>query len=245
MAETYPSSTFIGDNESMQDFLDSLDRIGRIPIFISLESVSLERHRINIMTVSIPAHNHIYLIDVHTLQHDAFNIPSSNGATFRHVLQSSWTPKVLYDLRKASAILFHTYGIRMKCVTDIQLLELASRPSDVPTMLLTLESALRAYGAWTHVEHMLWDEVRYDAWMRCGNSEHGPAFQVLLERPLHPDIKAFCMHEVLYLPRLRLLFLRMLGEEWVDAVKTASARRVTESTMYPLTSDSDEDEDPF
>jgi hypothetical protein len=100
-------------------------------------------------------------------------------------------------MRRPSLVLFRIFGIHMQDVTDIHLLGLASRPASDHVMLLSIKSALRSYAGMAAVEHMHWGQVRYDARMRCGNSEHGRASGVLLPRPLHPDIVEFCVQYLL------------------------------------------------
>ena len=64
---------------------------------------------------------HVYLFDVVALGHAAFTTGLAD------ILQAPTPTKLFYDVRRDSEALFHQFGVRLKGVCDMQLLEIANR----------------------------------------------------------------------------------------------------------------------
>jgi exonuclease 3'-5' domain-containing protein 1 len=62
---------------------------------------------------------------VHTLGERAFNTARASKKTLKDILQEKKIPKVFFDVCNDSATLFAHFGVALKGITDIQLMESA------------------------------------------------------------------------------------------------------------------------
>lgn len=100
-------------------------------MYIDLEGVNLCRDgSLSIFTLLIdtgtPTMN-VYLIDVHSLGSQAFNTAGIKRKTLKNILQDETISKVFFDVRNDSDALFSHFGVALKGVEDIQLMESATR----------------------------------------------------------------------------------------------------------------------
>jgi exonuclease 3'-5' domain-containing protein 1 len=72
----------------------------------------------------------VRLIDVLTLGRSTFTAASKNGKTLKSILEDPDIPKCAWDVRNDADALWALYNVGLAGVTDIQLLENASRASD-------------------------------------------------------------------------------------------------------------------
>ena len=70
------------------------------------------------------------IIDVLVLGKQAFTTASNNGATLKSILENIDIPKCIWDVRNDADALWALYQVGLAGVTDIQLLENASRAGD-------------------------------------------------------------------------------------------------------------------
>jgi exonuclease 3'-5' domain-containing protein 1 len=98
-------------------------------IFIDLEGVDLSRHgAIGIMQILVLPSPVVHLVDIFTLQQQAFDTSVSDRASLRTILECKDYPKVFFDVRNDSDALYSHFQINLQGVIDLQLLEYASRP---------------------------------------------------------------------------------------------------------------------
>ncbi|KAF2135225.1 uncharacterized protein K452DRAFT_334717 [Aplosporella prunicola CBS 121167] len=123
--------TVVDTTELLKSFLD---RILMIPspcapsLYIDLEGVNLSRHgSISILQVLLLGEEHVYLIDIYRLGPQAFTTVGKNALSLRQVLESDTIAKAVFDVRNDSDALYHHYGIQLKRMHDIQLMEVATR----------------------------------------------------------------------------------------------------------------------
>ena len=120
--------------DSFPALLYLLDMIGDLPadapsLFIDLEGTKLGRHgTMSIISFYLTPANTAYLIDVYSLGEAAFTTTNSKTTSLTTILESSAIPKVIFDIRNDSDALFGLYGISVKGIKDLQLMELATRP---------------------------------------------------------------------------------------------------------------------
>ncbi|KAF8986380.1 hypothetical protein BDQ17DRAFT_1376178, partial [Cyathus striatus] len=99
-------------------------------IAVDLEGINLSREgRISIMQITAEGSSTVWLIDITTLDATAFNHVDANGRSLKGVLESLDIMKAFYDVRSDSDALYNLYGVFMRNVYDIQLLEVACRRS--------------------------------------------------------------------------------------------------------------------
>ena len=79
------------------------------------------------MTVLAEPREKVYLIDVTTLGREAFDAVGSDGRNLRNILESNEIIKVFFDIRNDSDALYSLYGIHVRGIWDLQLMELATR----------------------------------------------------------------------------------------------------------------------
>jgi len=68
-----------------------------------------------------------YLIDVHVLGENTFDVKDIHGSSLRGVLEDSLVPKAVSDIRSVSLALYNHFGFCVNGVIALQLLELATR----------------------------------------------------------------------------------------------------------------------
>jgi len=125
--------------------------------------------------------------------------------------------------------LFHLYGIDMKGIFDLQLLELAVRHSlNRPTRLLNgLGRSIESYVA----PPRDWSRVK-DAGIALFDPKRGGSYSVFEQRPLDPRILSYCAQDVALIFKLEAALkgsLGMWGNNWLSRVTVASTGRVSEA----------------
>jgi hypothetical protein len=74
------------------------------------------------------ASSQTFIIDVYTLGATAFSKAASDGmTTLKTILESPIIPKCMFSVRNDSATLYYGFGVGVRCIYDVQLLEVASR----------------------------------------------------------------------------------------------------------------------
>jgi len=112
-------------------------------LYIDLEGQNLSRNgTIALLTLYVSPWQIVYLVDIYSLQTSTFSTPAiainqmstSSGsdsvapqATLKSILESATIPKVFFDVRNDSDALFAHYAIKLSCVHDLQVMELATR----------------------------------------------------------------------------------------------------------------------
>lgn len=129
MATPAPSPTLISSLPDLRVFLSSIHQPSTL--YLDLEGNNLSRNgTLSIMTILVYPTGVTSLIDVQTLGNSAFITASSNGKTLKAVLEDPHMSKCLWDVHNDADALWAHYQIRLAGVTDLQLLENASRTGD-------------------------------------------------------------------------------------------------------------------
>lgn len=98
------------------------------PSIVNLESVNLFRHdSISIIQIRTIPTNSTYLVDVNTIQTEAFSAVATNWHTFKSMRESEAILRACFDIRNDSDALFDLYHVKVAGICDIQLMELATR----------------------------------------------------------------------------------------------------------------------
>jgi exonuclease 3'-5' domain-containing protein 1 len=100
-------------------------------MYIDLEGVDLCRDgSLSILTLLIDTETptiRVSLLDVHLLGSQAFNTTGIKQRTLKDILQDEKIPKVFFDVRNDSDVLFAHFGVALQGVEDIQLMESATK----------------------------------------------------------------------------------------------------------------------
>ncbi|KXJ86435.1 ribonuclease H-like domain-containing protein [Microdochium bolleyi] len=229
------TSKLIATPEALAQFLSELVSSSPAALYIDLEGHWLSRRGcLDIITILAHPHGTIHLIDVYTLQDAAFTTSSvpataSSVLTLKSILEDSSYPKYLWDVRNDADALQNHYGIRLRGVTDLQLLETAAR--SFVTAAAGGRNRMYIRSLATSIQRDLGLSTgEIDQWAET--KERPPSHIDLSEsifrtRPLPDDTIAYCANDVVHLPALHAAYLAQLPEtsEWHDAVRLESERR--------------------
>ena len=103
-------------SSDLSSLVDSLQGLPTRPpsIYIDLEGEGLSRDgSISILQIYVLPTERTYLIDVHTLRHEAFISCGPSGHTLKGMLESQDIPKVFFDVRNDSDALHNLFNIRL------------------------------------------------------------------------------------------------------------------------------------
>lgn len=131
-------------------------------------------------------------------------------------------------MRNDSDALFSHFNIALKCVDDLQLMELATRFRKSRQYLAGL--------AWC-IEHdsRMSPEARKHAaivkeqGIKLFSPEKGGSYAVFDERPLQPIVLEYCVQDVMHMPKLWNTYHARMDAFWKVMVKEASGARIAES----------------
>ena len=215
--------------------IDTIQSLPQKPIiFVDIEGVNLSRHgSIAIVQLLVPPGPTVHLLDVHTLQKDAFETPGSKGDTLRDILQSDQYPKVFFDVRRDSDALFALFQVKVECVIDLQLLEYASR-QPCRGYLAGLSKCISLDAGLDMLEALKCQKIK-DAGCRLFAPEKGGSYEVFLERPLSAAIVSYCVQDVIILPRLLTIYANRLPRSLAYFVHVKTVDRVRESQSSSFT----------
>jgi exonuclease 3'-5' domain-containing protein 1 len=203
-------------------------------MYIDLEGIKLSRNgSLSIFTLLIdegqPTRT-VHLIDVHTLGAQAFNTAGTRGRTLKDILQASKIPKVFFDVRNDSDALFAHFGVALKGVQDVQLMQSAMRTNTqsrrhVSGLAKCIE---RTTFEWHSSDRASW-KLAKEKGERLYKAEHGGSYEIFNQRPIPEDIVSYCLGDVQCLPELRNSFWKQLGTVARNLVLEESKSRVAES----------------
>lgn len=123
--------------DNLTKLIHLISNLGDLPdhppsLYIDLEGNNLCRYgTVSIMQVFVAPHNHVYLLDITALGEKAFSTETGDCMTLRSVLESSSIPKAFFDVRNDSDALYSHFNISLAGVVDIQLMEIATRRSNL------------------------------------------------------------------------------------------------------------------
>jgi len=202
-------------------FLSSIPQSSTL--YLDLEGTNLSRNgTLTILTILVYPSRVTSVIDVQTLGNLAFTTSGPDSkTTLKTILEDPNTPKYLWDVRNDADALWAHHRVRLAGVTDVQLLENASRRGDktyVNGLDKCVEYDLRP--KFTELHRWLKTKREVRALMRDG---------VFARRPLDATTIQYCANDVAYLPALRDLYAKKLDGPWMAKVMDESARRVAEA----------------
>lgn len=226
-------SKLIDTISSLQSFLDRVIGDASKPpiLYVDLEGKNLSRNgTLSIVTIFVESEKKVYLVDVTTLQHDAFDMAGLKGSTLRAVLESDNIIKVFFDIRRDSDALFSLYGVSVGGIEDLQLIELASRTFD-KRFVKGLAKCIERDSTIGHEEKKAWKSAK-DKVRKLFDSNHGGDFAVFDQRPLPPEIHAYCVQDVVLMPHLRTLYRAKLCNAWCEEIEKETSIQLSQSTGF-------------
>jgi exonuclease 3'-5' domain-containing protein 1 len=224
-------------------FVDTLPEIGglvdcvdararnqdqHLVLYIDLEGENLSRDgTLSLLTLLVCSSKHpklTFIVDIHTLGSSAFSTVGKFGKSLKDILESSTTPKVFFDVRNDSDALYCHYGIGLKGVMDIQLMESASRPGR-RAFVSGLAKCIADLPSGEQQDWFVLNKSKGDA---LWNHDKGGSYKVFTDRPLSKDIIRYCVGDVLCLPALYAKYYREIPG-WKKLIAEESQKRVAQS----------------
>jgi exonuclease 3'-5' domain-containing protein 1 len=209
-------------------------------LYIDLEGVQLSRTgSISIVTLYDHLTRIVYLIDIHLLKSSAFTTQamtiSSNSAntTLKSILESPDISKVFFDARNDSDALFSHYGIKLQGIIDVQLMELATRPS-AKDYLSSLAKCMTRDVPLSDAKRQEIQQIKEKGRKLFAPEQNG-SYEVFNQRPLPPDIEQYCIQDVVHMHALwqnyhdRLYVNVWQASFWQWMVTGMTLRRIEES----------------
>lgn len=229
------------------EFVNTLAGVGKIvdliydtPAFISrleplmyidLEGEQLGRNgSVSLMTVLVyPGEGieRIYVIDIHTLGNITFEVVGGRDKSFKKILEAPEISKVFFDVRRDSEALFAHYGVNLRGVWDLQLMDSAARPRTEQRRLLSGLAKCMQFVPLTNAQKNEWTLCK-ERGDRVWNPDKGGSYSAFNKRPLPAEILRYCAGDVAYLPAMYKKYASK-STRWRNFVFEASQKRVVES----------------
>lgn len=216
----------------LTSLLEGLSKLPLKPpsLYVDLEGVHLGRlGSVSILSIYVLPTKVTYLIDIHTLGHNAFTAQNENGDTLKFILEHPTMPKVFFDIRNDSAALFHQHQINIDCVKDIQLMELATRTYG-KDYLSGLGKCIETTAPISENEKIEWRYLK-DRVRRLYDPAQGGSYEVFNERPMRPEVAEYCAQDVALLPALWNVYEPKLrgSSFWRSQLRPAIKERIQQS----------------
>lgn len=231
MSDQATPTHFIDNEAHLVVMMEVLERVPRHTpsLYIDIEGVNLSRHgSISLITILVQPQSSIYLVDVHRLQARAFNTATPTGTTLRSILEDAAITKIFFDVRNDSDALHAHYGIKLRGIEDIQLMENAGRPEHRQRLVSGLGRCIEQEAPLPPRVKDAWKQVKSQGG-RLFSPELGGSYEVFNERPLREDIRLYCVVDVKFLPLLRDVYWARLSDAWKLRVRCATEERVRAS----------------
>ncbi|OOF94073.1 hypothetical protein ASPCADRAFT_406936 [Aspergillus carbonarius ITEM 5010] len=198
-------------------------------IYIALEGINVCRHgTISLLTLFFTPSNTIYLIDIHKLGLSAFTTTLERSTiSLKNMLESFSIRKAIFDVSNPSDALFALFGITLSGISDLQLMENASR-DDTKRILFRLSKCIEHDSPLNHAEKLEWKIQKARAALLFDPSQGG-RHQVFNERPLKQEMINYCAGNVELLPGLYAVYNDKLNAYWQRKVERATASRISKS----------------
>ncbi|KAE9991057.1 hypothetical protein EG327_000596 [Venturia inaequalis] len=222
MATANSLSVLISTTQELKDFVSTISASNTL--YLDLEGKSLGRHgTICIISILVYPEQVVRLVDVTTLGKAAFSTTGTNGKTIKSILEDSSIVKCLWDCRNDADALFALYQVSIAGVTDIQLLENATRKG-AKTYLCGLAKAIELD------LQLNWSDRR--RWQDTKKAVNGLMSQdVFAARPMERNTIDYCVNDLVHLPTLLNAYTARLKTlpSWSAKIRDATALRIQEA----------------
>ena len=212
---------------SLECLLDNVSDLPTEPpsMFIDLEGIKLGREgSISIISIYIAPKKIVYLVDIYTLGSSAFSTTHAKMNSLKTLLQSSVTPKVIFDVRNDSDALYSLHQISVDGIEDLQLMELGCRGGS-KDRVMSLAKCIEHHCPIHAEAKKEWQETKYSA-TQLFDPEKGGRYEIFNERPLNREIIRYCTQDVTLLPELYNVYKSKLSMFWLEEVRKATKDRI-------------------
>lgn len=205
---------------------------------------------ISFSQIMLDSRNTVYIIDILTLKDIAFTTATSEGITFKHILEDSNVKKAFFDVRGDSHDLWKAHGIHLVGIENLNLYAIAC-------YMGTAEHKGRGLGACVsqNTKRDLSDSERKEwnirkEWgkeqfkstaaiiekIKKGKCTKGDWVPVFNERPIRADVLEYSVQDFTVLPIIyRHCMLHVsnmkngLGEVWKGRIEEETSKRIIAS----------------
>ncbi|PPJ52382.1 hypothetical protein CBER1_10921 [Cercospora berteroae] len=223
-------ATLIDTCSALVTFLDGLPDCKGYPpkLYVDLEGKNLSRHgTISLVTILVHPRDTVHLVDVTTLNSEVFTTKATDGPTLQQILESADIAKVFFDIRHDSDALYALYGVRVKGICDLQLMQLATRISN-RKHVNGLAKCIERDSTLSSAEKMKWDKVKKKG-CELFAPEHGGDYAVFDRRPLAKEILDYSTQDVIHMPNLWNVYRPKLCDAWWNKIVEETERRIKQS----------------
>ena len=134
---------------------------------------------------------------------------------------------MFFDVRNDSDALFSHFGVDLKGIIDLQLIEFATRPNG-GRFLKGLAKCISEENSLSFAERRQWTSVK-EAGQKLFAPEKGGSYSVFDKRPLPIALQEYCAQDVMVLPKLLTTYASKLQPHMAVQVVGESRRRVAQS----------------
>jgi len=220
MATSTPTPTLVSSVPELESFLSSIPPV--CTLYLDLEGKNLSRHgTISLITVLINPERVVRLIDVLALGEATFTTASKHGKTLKSILEDPIISKFAWDVRNDADALWALYHVGLAGITDIQLLENATRTGD-KTYVRGLDKCVQFDLKLGFMALHRWIQTKKEV-------QSLMATDVFANRPINAKILQYCVNDVVHLPDLHTVYLNRVKGNWLAKTLEESARRVAEA----------------
>ena len=223
MSTSTPRPVLVSSVPALKTFLSSISPSSTL--YLDFEGNKLSRHgSLSLITILVHPQGEVHLIDVLALGNSTFTTSSSNkNKTLKSIFEDPDTPKCFWDVRNDADALWALYGVDLAGVTDVQLLENASRTEN-KTYVRGLDKCVQCDLKLGFMDLNRWLRTKRDLSRLLSTTN---AFSA---RPIDTQTLEYCANDVIHLPKLHATYLeRIGGGNWLAKVMDESARRVAEA----------------
>ncbi|VTO83125.1 unnamed protein product [Fusarium graminearum] len=121
------STTEIRSTHQLRRLLQDLEGLPVKPPSIYLHASDVGQDQLINLQFLVPPKNTLYVVHMRCLSTTVLSTVSDNGRSLRLILESKAIPKVGFDIRDMSRLLFSQLNVSLGNIYDLQLMELASR----------------------------------------------------------------------------------------------------------------------
>ncbi|KAG9231313.1 exonuclease [Amylocarpus encephaloides] len=219
----------IDTQDALKTMLEALIDLPPAPpsLYVDLEGSPLSRKgKLSILSLFVSPLQKTFLIDIMNLGTTAFTTQVPYSISLASILASGDLPKVLFDVRADSDALFGLFGVELKCATDVQLMELASRDARSwysRDWLAGLAKCVENHATIPAKEKKQWRDNKHRVILEG-------QYYALSQRPLSFKSMEYCAQDVTILPHLWKVYSDKLAPPerafWRSMVEEATNERL-------------------
>ncbi|KAK6395241.1 hypothetical protein LTR65_000711 [Meristemomyces frigidus] len=203
-----PTTVIIEAVEQLQNMIDTIIRLpmpstSAPTVYVDCEGLDLGRNgTLGMVNIYIPQADIVYLINVSTLEHQAFSTTAGDQAyrSLKGILEDSSVSKGIFDCRGDSDALYCHYDISVAGVVDIQLLGAATRQAGQVSGLKGLGTCIRQRLSLSKDD---WDRLaELKQWGRWAMEKGVAKAESMVEQPVPKKIVEYCTADLVLLSAL-------------------------------------------